>query len=74
MVELKNLKQVGSVQAYQDSFERLLSKVDLTEAYTVSMFLGGLKDEIFMPIRMFNLTNLTDAFCMARMQDPQMLL
>ncbi|GJZ45980.1 reverse transcriptase [Tanacetum coccineum] len=36
MVELNNLKQVGSVQAYQDSFEVLLNKVDQPEAYAIS--------------------------------------
>ena len=56
MVDLKNLKQTGSVQTYQDLFEGLLNKVDFPESYTVSLFLGGLKDEIFMPIRMFKLT------------------
>ncbi|GJZ77596.1 hypothetical protein Tco_0642268, partial [Tanacetum coccineum] len=33
------------------------------------MFVGGLKDEISMPIRMFRLTTLADAFSMARMQE-----
>ncbi|GJU67579.1 hypothetical protein Tco_1253838 [Tanacetum coccineum] len=32
MMELKNLKQVGSVQAYQYQFEALLTKVDQPEA------------------------------------------
>lgn len=31
LVELKNMKQTGSVQVYQDPFEVLLNKVKLTE-------------------------------------------
>ncbi|GKB18457.1 hypothetical protein Tco_0852380 [Tanacetum coccineum] len=41
MVELKNLKQTGTM-----------------------------RNEISMPIRMFKLTTLVDAFCMAKMQEP----
>ncbi|GJU00585.1 putative mitochondrial protein [Tanacetum coccineum] len=43
IVELKNLKQTGSVQTYQEAFEALLNKVDLLEPVAVSMFMGGLK-------------------------------
>ncbi|GKG39247.1 reverse transcriptase, partial [Tanacetum coccineum] len=49
MVDLKNLKQTSTVQAYQDQFESLLNKVELLESYAVSLFVGGLKDEISMP-------------------------
>lgn len=31
MEEIKNLRQDGSVEVYQDSFEVLLNKVELTE-------------------------------------------
>ena len=69
LVELKNLKQTASVQSYQDLFEGLLNKVELTQKQAISMFLGGLKDEVFMPIRMFSLTSLADVFSMARLQE-----
>ncbi|GJW67106.1 reverse transcriptase [Tanacetum coccineum] len=69
MVDLKNLKQT-SVQLYQDQFESLLNKVEELESYDVSLFVGGLEDEISMPIRIFGpLTTLADAFAMARMQE-----
>ncbi|GKB18974.1 gypsy/ty3 retroelement polyprotein [Tanacetum coccineum] len=69
MVELKNLKQTNTIQSYQDQFESLLKKVELLESYAISLFVGGLKDEISMPIRMFKLITLADAFSMARMQE-----
>ncbi|GJW35690.1 reverse transcriptase [Tanacetum coccineum] len=50
-------------------FEELLNKLELTKSYVVSLFVGGLKDEISMPIRMFKLSSLTDAFSMAKMQE-----
>ncbi|GJY88377.1 retrotransposable element Tf2 [Tanacetum coccineum] len=36
LVELKNLKQTTDVQSYQDKFEMLLNKVDLSEAQAVN--------------------------------------
>nr|GEY85866.1 hypothetical protein [Tanacetum cinerariifolium] len=69
MVELKNLKQTSNVKSYQDKFESLLNKVDFSKSYAVSLFVEGLKDKISMPIRMFKLTTLVDAFSMTRMQE-----
>ncbi|GJU60642.1 retrotransposable element Tf2 [Tanacetum coccineum] len=69
MVELKILKQVGLVQAYQDLFEALLNKVDQPEAYAINLFIGGLKDEIGLAARMFKPNKLTDAYCLAKMQE-----
>ena len=53
IMELKNLKQTTTVQVYQDSFEYLLTKVELPEKYTISLFIGGLKEEIAYDVRMF---------------------
>ncbi|GJX85847.1 ty3-gypsy retroelement polyprotein [Tanacetum coccineum] len=60
MVELKNLKQITTVQLYQEQFEALMNKVELSEAYAVSLFIGGLKDDISMSFRMFKPNTLTD--------------
>nr|GFB30687.1 hypothetical protein [Tanacetum cinerariifolium] len=69
MVELKILKQVRTVQAYQDLFEVLLNKVDQPEAYDISLFIRGLKDEIRLAMRMFRLNKLTDTYSLAKMQE-----
>nr|GEX96579.1 hypothetical protein [Tanacetum cinerariifolium] len=68
IVELKNLKQTGSVQTYQEVFEALLNRVDLTELVTVSMFMGGLKPEVGTPMRMFQATTPSETYGLARMQ------
>lgn len=46
MIELKNLRQLGSVQVYLNKFEEILNRLSLLEEYAVSCFLTGLKDEI----------------------------
>ncbi|GJW73991.1 hypothetical protein Tco_0133361 [Tanacetum coccineum] len=66
IVDLKNLKQEGSVH---EAFETLLNRVELNEAYDVSLFIGGLKKELSMPIKMFKISNLTDVYAMAKMQE-----
>ncbi|GJY25612.1 reverse transcriptase [Tanacetum coccineum] len=69
IVELKNLKQTGSVQHYQEAFEALLNKVDLPEPIAVSMFMGGLKPEVGTPMRMFQANTLSESYQLARMQE-----
>nr|GEV00618.1 putative mitochondrial protein [Tanacetum cinerariifolium] len=41
MVEIKNLKQDGEVKLYQEQFEVLFNRLDLTKSYAVSLFIGG---------------------------------
>ncbi|GJV71901.1 hypothetical protein Tco_1491896 [Tanacetum coccineum] len=74
MVEIKNLKQDGEVKLYQEQFEVLLNRLELTESYLVSLFIGGLKSEISMQVRMFKPTTLKDAYCLARMQEATLAL
>ncbi|GJS81189.1 reverse transcriptase [Tanacetum coccineum] len=69
MVELKNLRQTTSVHIYQDLFKSLMNKVELTESYDISMFIGRLKEEISLAVKMFKPTNLPDVYCLAKMQD-----
>nr|GEX40310.1 hypothetical protein [Tanacetum cinerariifolium] len=69
IVELKNLKQTGSVQTYQEAFEALLNIVDLPELVAVSMFMGRLKPKVGTPMRMFQATILSETYGLARMQE-----
>nr|GEV86849.1 LysM domain-containing GPI-anchored protein 2 [Tanacetum cinerariifolium] len=74
LVELKNFKQTGDVQSYQDKFEMLLNKVDLSESQVVSMFRRGLKSEVGVPLRMFKPVTMKDASCLAKIQEVTMSL
>ncbi|XP_020105551.1 uncharacterized protein LOC109722075 [Ananas comosus] len=69
MAELKNLKQTGTVMEYQDKFDTLLNRVELSEEYAVSCFLSGLKEEIQIPIRMFQPRTLQRALSLAKLQE-----
>ncbi|GJX36311.1 retrotransposon-related protein [Tanacetum coccineum] len=45
MADLKNLRQTSTIKVYQDEFDTLLSKVNITESQAVSMFLGGMNTD-----------------------------
>jgi len=40
------LKQVGTVEQYQESFDALLNRVELPANHAISCFLGGLCEKI----------------------------
>ena len=64
MAELLNLKQLGTVSHYHDQFEYLLGMVDLSEEYTISFFLNGLK-LVIQQVKMFMPKNLNQAYTLA---------
>ncbi|GKB97942.1 putative mitochondrial protein [Tanacetum coccineum] len=72
VVELKNLKQTTNMQVYQDSFEALLNKVELSESYVISLFIGGYKEEITYVVRMFKPTTLIDVFYLSKLHEANM--
>ena len=69
MADLKSLTQTGSLQEYMKEFDILSNKVTLTEEYSLSCFLSGLKDKIHIPLRMFGSRSLQQAYVLARMQE-----
>jgi hypothetical protein len=70
METLSKLCQVGSLEDYKNQFDILALKVHrLPDEHKLSCFLGGLKDEIRLPVRMFNPKYLVDAYSLARIQE-----
>ena len=71
---VKFLKQDWTVRNYQEKFEALLNRVELSEKHAASLFLGGLKSEISLQIRMFTVATLSDAYYLAKMQEQTLLV
>lgn len=67
MADLTNLVQSGSLKDYIDQFDVLINRVSLSQAYSVSIFLGGLKGEIQHAVRMLQPQKLHTAYALARM-------
>ena len=69
MENLSKLKQTGLLEEYKTQFKLLANRVlRLSDSQKLSMFLGGLRDDIRVPVRMFNPKTLNDAYTLARMQ------
>ncbi|GKC19652.1 hypothetical protein Tco_1021802 [Tanacetum coccineum] len=64
--------EVYQTQVYQDSFEALLNKVELSESYVISLFIGGYKEEITYVVRMFKPTTLIDVFYLSKLHEANM--
>lgn len=70
METLSKLKQVGLLEYYKNQFDTLALKVQgLLNHTSWVAFLWGLKDEIRLPVRMFNPKSLIDAYSLARIQE-----
>lgn len=64
------LKQVGAVTSYKTEFEVLFNRNGvISEKDELSCFLGVLRDEILLHVRMLKPSNLNDAFGLAKIQE-----
>lgn len=69
MEKIKKVRQTGSVKDYQTYFERNLTRVNLSQENAISCFIGGLKHELNMTVKVANLHTLSQAYKSARMQE-----
>ncbi|XP_070022382.1 uncharacterized protein [Nicotiana sylvestris] len=74
MGDLKDLRQVSSVQDYVDLFDELLTRVELSEEYVVSCFIRGLKPEIGFPVKMLAPRTLAKAISLAKIQEQTLVV
>lgn len=54
LAQLVKLKQENSVVQYQEEFDRLINRVDLSVTQSISCFLSGLKEEIVTPPALYS--------------------
>lgn len=69
MEELKKIKQVGSVKEYQAVFEKYLTRVKLSEENVISCYIGGLKPDLNIVVKITQPTSLSQVYKRARMQE-----
>jgi hypothetical protein len=75
MESLTRLKQVSSVEEYKESFEAISNRLrGISDYNKLSCFLSGLKDEIRLPVSMFNPPTLLAAYGLAKVQEEHVLL
>ncbi|GJS60183.1 putative mitochondrial protein [Tanacetum coccineum] len=69
IAELKNVKYTSNAKDYQDKFDDLLSRVEVSVEHLVSLYLGGLPTELEMGVRMFKPQTLVDAYRLTNLQE-----
>nr|KYP63444.1 hypothetical protein KK1_018013 [Cajanus cajan] len=69
MAELMRLRQKKSVCEYYKEFDSIVNRLNLSEEYMLSCFLGGLKNEIQMLVHMVQPSTIRRAFTLARMYE-----
>ena len=69
MEEIKKGKQTGCVKDYQAIFERNLTRVNLSQENAISCFIGGLKHELNMAVKLGNPQTLSQVYKSTRMQE-----
>ncbi|GKB06574.1 glycoside hydrolase, catalytic domain-containing protein [Tanacetum coccineum] len=69
MALFKNAKYDKSTKEYQDTFDNLLSMVEVSEEHAISLYLGGSPTELEMSVRMFKPKILSDAYCLTTLQE-----
>lgn len=67
--ELVQLKQTGSLGEYQEQFERISCRINLSEEQKLDCYLGGLKDEIAWDVRLFNPRTVLEATRLAKIKE-----
>ncbi|XP_042952144.1 uncharacterized protein K02A2.6-like [Carya illinoinensis] len=74
MEALTRLEQSNSIAAYTTQFEALANRLrGLSDEHKLCCFISGLKDEIRLPIKMFNPVNMNAAYGLARLQEEYLL-
>ncbi|GJV84972.1 transposon ty3-G gag-pol polyprotein [Tanacetum coccineum] len=72
---LHRLTQVTTVAAYIETFERLSQRVDgLPESFLCGCFIGGLKEEIRLEVKLKKPRRLSEAIGLARLVEEKMTL
>ncbi|GJZ53419.1 transposon ty3-G gag-pol polyprotein [Tanacetum coccineum] len=72
---LSRLTQTSTVATYVEAFERLSHRVDgLPEVFLLGCFIGGLKDEIRLEVKIKKPRNLSDAISIAHLVENKLTL
>ncbi|XP_019431364.1 PREDICTED: uncharacterized protein LOC109338552 [Lupinus angustifolius] len=69
MAKLMKLRQKGTIAEYHEEFDVVITRLDLSEDYILSCFLGGLKNDVHMMVRMFQPQIVRKAFTLAKLYE-----
>ncbi|GKC87848.1 hypothetical protein Tco_1148497, partial [Tanacetum coccineum] len=62
LAEIKNVRHVTTIKDYQNSFDKLISRVDFPVDHLVSFYIDRLQTDMELAIRMFRPQSLVEAY------------
>ncbi|GKB52226.1 hypothetical protein Tco_0902979, partial [Tanacetum coccineum] len=68
LAELKNYKFETSVKDYQNAYDKLLSRVDISEDQAISFYMAGLPTDVELAVRMFKPQTPANAYSLSKLQ------
>ncbi|XP_074298424.1 uncharacterized protein LOC141629301 [Silene latifolia] len=74
MTEMLALKQIDNVKTYHDSFDLILSKLNLPPAYALSCFISGLKENIASMVRLLKPKSVQEDYGLAKLLESSLQL
>ncbi|XP_019462912.1 PREDICTED: uncharacterized protein LOC109361830 [Lupinus angustifolius] len=69
MADLMKLRHKGTINDYHEEFDAIITRLDLPTEYTLSCFLGGLRNDIQMMVRMFQPPTVRKGFALAKLYE-----
>ena len=69
MADIKNVRHVGTIEEYQNAFDKLISRVILPEDQQTSFYIAGLQTDVELAVRMFKPRSLAKAYQLSKIQE-----
>ena len=69
MSKLVSMEQANTVEEYYEEFEALLNLLNLSDEYSLSIFISNLKHDISRSVRLFQPKTLTNALNLAKQME-----
>ncbi|CAL9213941.1 unnamed protein product, partial [Arabidopsis halleri] len=69
IAELQQLHETEGIEEYHEKFELIKSRVKLSEAYLVSVYLAGLRSDTQVNVRMFQPQTIQQCFSIGRLYE-----
>ncbi|KAF1860142.1 hypothetical protein Lal_00033739 [Lupinus albus] len=66
MADLMKLRQKGTIGEYHEEFDAIITRLDFPAENSLSCFLGGLRNDVQMMVKMFQTQTVRKAFTLSK--------
>ncbi|KAE9590116.1 putative succinate dehydrogenase (quinone) [Lupinus albus] len=69
MADLMKLRQKGTIGEYHEEFDAIITRLDFPAENSLSCFLGGLRNDVQMMVKMFQTQTVRKAFTLSKLYE-----